>query len=383
MRVALMISASGINGAVVHCHLLIRFLLARGHRVLLVHRPGAWIAARPDLAAAERFASNFSRRPAELIGIARAIRDYCPDVIHTHMSSAHLYGGIARLFGVYPVVATAHAPHFQPHWLLNNRVIATSRPMAEYLRRRNLVAPGKITVLPNFIDVGRLHPPQATERNAVRTGLGIADDAFVVGWVGHLLGYKRPADLVAAFADLADATPRARLLMVGGGPDTMLAELRAIAAARGLGERVILAGQSADATGLMAAMDVLALSSGRETGPLAILEAMARGLPVVATNVGMIPEFVLEGRTGHVIEVGDVRALAQRLTELADDKTRGLAFGRAGREHVARNYALDAVAPRIEAVLAQASAVRNRPVLGFALNLLIGPPKPRDATPDR
>jgi glycosyltransferase involved in cell wall biosynthesis len=365
MRLALLISARGVNGVAVHCHLLVKYLLAQGHDVLLLHRPGAWIAIQAGLECVQRAETSFSRGPKELIRIGRLIEAFGAEVMHTHMSSAHTYGAAGRLFGRLPVVATAHVPHFQLHWALNHLVIATSQQVADYNTRYNGVARGKIRVIPTFIETSRLNPPTDAERRAARRQLGLAQDAFVVGSVGHLNTYKRPADLVRAFAPLAQRDPAARLVFIGNAQTEAGAATRALAAHLGFMDRLVLTGARDDASSLLAAMDVFALASGRESAPLAILEAMARGLPVVATRTGMIADMVLEGRSGYVTTVGDTAALGACLLALAGDASQRAAFGAAGREHVVANFSMQNVAPRIEQALMDAVTIRNRPLLGW------------------
>jgi len=371
MRIAMMISGVAVCGAAVHCLTLTKYLVSRGHEVLLLYRPNSWVSMQPDLDNVERFETSFARRPKELIKVARRIAAFRADIIHTHMSSAHSYGMVARLFGALPVVATAHSFHFQLHWPLNHFVIATSSEASDYHRRYNLVPANAMRVIPNFIDTTRLSPATAAERHRARQALGLPPEAFVVGSVGHLIPRKRPADLVRGFAALAGAQQNALLLMVGGQSREAGNEVREAAESLGLSDRIIFAGERSDADQALVAMDVFALSSGRETGPIAVLEAMACGLPVVSTNVGTVAEFVIEGTTGFRVDVGDTAALGQRLVQLAENEPLRKALGASGREHVIRAFSIDAIAPRIEAVLEHATAVRNRPVFGFVTRKIV------------
>src|SRR5262245_5289754 len=196
MRIALLTSATLVNGVAVHCLHLARYLIARGHNVLLLYRPQSWIADQPGLEGAERFTTTFSRWPGELLRVGHVIQRFGPDVLHTHMSSAHTYGAIGRLIGPIPVVATAHVSHFQVHWALNDIVIATSQETADYNRRVNRVAAKALRVIPSFIDFSQLQLPSTAERTSAREHLGLPNDAVEVGSVAHLSEYKRPSDLV-------------------------------------------------------------------------------------------------------------------------------------------------------------------------------------------
>jgi glycosyltransferase involved in cell wall biosynthesis len=109
---------------------------------------------------------------------------------------------------------------------------------------------------------------------------------------------------------------------------------------------------------LLAAFDIFALASEREELPVAILEAMAAGLPVVAVETGGIPEMVAEGETGFLVPPRDTVALADRLDRLAADPPLRASLGAAGRQRTFAEFGKDAVVPRIEAVLAEAAALR-------------------------
>jgi glycosyltransferase involved in cell wall biosynthesis len=367
----MMMSGPGINGVAVHCLELCKYLVARGHKVLLLHRPGAWISLQPGLEGIALLPTSFSRTPRELIRTAQLVEAFGADVAHTHMSSAHSYGAIARLFSEIPVVATAHVAFFQLHWRLNHAVIAVSQEVADFHRHYNRVAARALRVIPGFIDTARFSPATASERQAARQRLGLPKDAFVVGSVGNLSYYKQPADLVRALAKIVTRHPDARLVLIGGEYGAGDA-VRETARALGLTDNVVLTGHRSDVAELLAAFDVFALASSREAGPIAVLEAMTRRIPVVATRTGMLPDFVPHGEAGYIVEIGDTETLGDHLERLAEDPALAARLGAAAREHVERHFSLDAIAPQIEAVLAETAARRNRPPLGAIKRLLVG-----------
>ncbi len=352
--------------------LLARHLIACGHRVLLLHRPGAWIADQPETEGTERFRTTFGRSPGELVRVARRLNRFDPDVLHTHMSSAHTYGMLARLLSRRPVVATAHSATPQLHWMLNNRVIATSPATERYHRLVNRVPRRAVRMIPGFIDTSRFPIAGADERAAAREMLGLSTGAFVVGCVGDICRRKRQIDLVRALPSLLSTTPDARLLLVGLQHRESFRQLAMTAQALGVWAHIHATGVRNDVQTLLAAMDVFALASSWESSPLAVLEAMSRGLPVVTSGAGMLTHFVRDGITGHVVRVGDVGAVSGHLAALAAEPERCRAMGHAAHAFVHSTYDVTILAPRVEAVLREAASAKNRPWLGFVAGLCGG-----------
>jgi glycosyltransferase involved in cell wall biosynthesis len=363
MRIAMLVSDTGVCGAAVHCVNLTRFLLQQGHEVLLVHRPGSWSSHDCTLAA-ERLETSFSRTPKELIRVARRLSEFAPDVMHTHMSSAHSYGMLARIFAPVPIVATAHSLHLQLHWAFNHKVIATSYEAQDYHRRYNRVRAHALCVIPNFVDTREFKPPSEQERLAARKALNLPPDAYVVGNIGQLIDRKKPADLIFGFARLMREKPDSFLVLQGAHEARLAHEVRALIRQLGLTSRVILAGETADVRQTLAAMDVFALTSKQETGPVAVLEAMAMELPVVATPVGMVPEFVEHSITGYHVKIGDTDELGGRLVELARDVSLRQSLGAAARARALQRFSIEQIAPSIERVLLAATSIACRPALG-------------------
>lgn len=369
LRMALMVSGTGVNGVAVHVLLLTQYLLRRGHRVLLLHRPGAWIGDRPGLEGAEKYVTSFGRSPGELIRVTKRLNQFQPDVLHTHMSSAHTYGMLARILSRRPVVATAHSSSLQLHWWFNNLVIATSPDAERHHVQVNRVRRAAMRMIPSFIDTSRFPVITAEERARARDTLGLAQDAFVIGCVGDICERKRQIDMVRALANVLKHEPTARLVLVGGHFAEYYAELQSVAAELGVGDKIIAPGSRNDVAALLAALDVFALVSRKESSPLAVLEAMSRGLPVIATDVGMLADFVAEGVTGHIVQVGDVDAISRHLLAFAADPARRHRMGEDAQAAARANYDVGVLGPKTEAVLAEAAAIRNRPWLGFVAGL--------------
>jgi glycosyltransferase involved in cell wall biosynthesis len=162
-------------------------------------------------------------------------------------------------------------------------------------------------------------PAGTEEAEALRARLGVAGGERVVLAVGRLSAEKAHADLLSAFRLLPEAAPgvKAKLLIVGDGPER--ARLEAAAASHGLSGRVLFIGQVSDVRPYYAAADALALPSHTEGSPYVLLEAMAAGLPVVATSVGGVPEMVADGESALLVPARDPRAMAAALARVLTD----------------------------------------------------------------
>ncbi|MEU1507347.1 glycosyltransferase [Kitasatospora sp. NPDC005748] len=177
-------------------------------------------------------------------------------------------------------------------------------------------------------------PQGPAARAAARAGLGLPQDAFVVGTVGNLTPKKDQSTLLAAHAELCRGRPPARLVVIGAGP--LDERLRARAAELGVADSVLFTGSRPDVPALLPGLDVFTLSSRQEGLPVALMEAMTSGLPAVVTRVGGMPEVLDDGEQGLLVEPGDPVALAAALGRLADDPELRERLGAAARERSAR-----------------------------------------------
>jgi glycosyltransferase involved in cell wall biosynthesis len=198
----------------------------------------------------------------------------------------------------------------------------------------------RVVVIPNAIE---LPPAGLPSRRAELTWPG---DAIIVGVVAALRPEKGHRTFLRAAALAARGNARLRFLLIGDGAER--ATLQSLAADLGIAERVHFAGDQTDVPNWIAAMDIAVLPSDFESLPNAVLEAMAAGKPVVATRVGGTPDVVAEGRTGHLVDVGDAAAMAQRIEELAASPGARAALGAAGRSEVERRFLPRVVVPRLE-----------------------------------
>jgi sugar transferase (PEP-CTERM/EpsH1 system associated) len=202
----------------------------------------------------------------------------------------------------------------------------------------------RIAQIHNGVDDLRFHPSPGAR--ALVAGGPFADlSLFIVGTVGRMQAVKAQTHLAHAFVRALQMQPRQRerlrLIMVGEGP--LRAQAQAILDAGGAGQLAWLPGERADVPDVMQGLDCFVLPSQAEGISNTILEAMAAGLPVLATDVGGNAELVLHGETGELVPPGDVQAMAEGLLRMANDPARATAMGRAGRARVERHFSLPAM----------------------------------------
>jgi glycosyltransferase involved in cell wall biosynthesis len=291
--------------------------------------------------------------PGMIRQVRRALTGLRPDVVHTHQVGALLYvGPAARMAGVPVVVHTEHGNHlaraagavargrgrllFGLATRFADRVFCVSEEIAQTLAGNGVASGKRLCFIPNGIDAGRF--ASRASRDPVRGSLGIPGTARVIGSVGRLNEVKRQDLLIAAFARIAARRPDVHLLLVGDGP--MRGELQALADRWDLGNRIHFAGHQDHPELFLPAMDVFALTSRTEGMPLAVLEAWAAGLPVVASRVGRLPKVVEDGRTGLLFPSGDEARLERRLERLLGDDVLSARLGAAGREEVQARHSL-------------------------------------------
>ncbi len=311
-----------------------------GHKIsILAARPGPLEAACREAG----LPVTILRRGNALTRAAQALKHFTAgryDVVNAHNEWAHRVSLSARLARVRPLVMTVHgesttaAPSWQFRAPVLDGVIACSTRIGERLRTEQpALDAGRIVVVDNGV---ALPPPRSGDALAALRLPGHA----IVACVARLDPVKDLGTLLTAIASL----PRAQLILVGDGPDR--AALEARARELGIASRTNFLGFRADVNELLGAADVFALSSLTEGMSIAALEAMAAGLPVVATRVGGTPDVVEDGVTGILVPARDPGALAAALGPLLDDPARREALGGAGRERVRARFSLEATARR-------------------------------------
>lgn len=293
--------------------------------------------------------------PRTHLDLWRLLRRLRPAILHTYNLGTIEYAATALLAGV---PARVHAEHGRDagdpqglnrkHNLLRrlvapciDRIVPVSRDLHAWLQGTVGIAGRKLHPIGNGVDTERFRPALPGESGA--EAWEDDKDAFVIGSVGRLQDVKDQATLVTAFALLCRMLPqeRLRLVLVGDGP--LRAALSAQVQASGLEDRIWLAGARADVAPVMRGFSLFALSSIAEGTPVTLLEAMASGLPVVATAVGGIPDLVPDGACGALVPPSNPEAMARALAGYVRDRARARDHGLAARARVEQHYSMHAM----------------------------------------
>ena len=259
------------------------------------------------------------------------------------------WGRLAAYLAGVPVIASALHSTGWPDGVgklnraltpITDAFIAVADSHGEFLCEHERFPPSKVHVIRNGVDCRRFQPSPES-RLDVRRELGLAADAPLIGIVAALRREKNHAMLVQAAAKLRQDFPELHWIVVGDGPERE--SIEQLAAERSIDDRIHLLGTRHDTPRLLAALDVLTLCSLNEASPVSILEALACGVPVVASDVGSVGETIVPEQTGFLFPSQDLLAMTEAISTLLSDGDRRTSFGKQGRERVIRTGSLDSM----------------------------------------
>jgi glycosyltransferase involved in cell wall biosynthesis len=244
----------------------------------------------------------------------RVLQTIKPDLLMTYNWGATDAIWLGRIAGIRHVIHSEHGFNVDEgkatYWTrdvgrfllyrLASKVIVVSRELQTLLQRRYFLGGAHILRIPNGIDASH-YSPDSMERKRTRRKLGFEDSDVVVGFSGRLDLIKNLGLLVDVFASCGREHPNLRLLIVGDGPEKIY--LETLCQKRCIGARVVFTGQQENVLSYLRAMDVFLLTSLREQMPMTVLEAMAVGIPVVATKVGEIPHVIDHEANGFIVDL--------------------------------------------------------------------------------
>lgn len=278
------------------------------------------------------------------------------NLVHSQLYHANFYGRLAAKKAGIPAVISIHNTYVKHklhrqiiNWYLGRHtsaIIVGSEDIKRDVVRYDHVSSSQIEVFPNSVDVSR--SVSTLSRIEARTRLGLAENDLVLGTIGRLEEQKGHRYLIEAMDLLRQRGIAAHLLLVGDGRERPAHEN--LIASLGLERQVMMLGTRDDLGDLFRAMDVFVMPSLWEGLSLAMLSAMAAGLPVVATSVGGVSQVFCNDEYGYSVPAGDAPALAGKIAECLANLPAAMAKGEKGAQHILNNYSDEAMVRRVESV---------------------------------
>ncbi len=276
------------------------------------------------------------------------------DLLHAHLPKAHLLAGLVGSLTGKPVLATVHGRQLTTLDLEVHRAAGSHLSVVckqSYFHALGLgVNAGYLSCETNGVDTDVFQPRPAGAAG-LRASFGLMPDTPLVGYVGRLSHEKGPEVFIRAAMLLRSRLPQAHAVLVGEGP--MEGELRELVQRFGLEEHVHFAGMRQDMPAVYNELDLLVSSSHSEAMPLAMMEAMASGLAVVATRVGGVPDIVEHGQSGWLVAPGDFEDIAGRSAWLIEDGTTRRRMGERARQRAVERLELDDSVARVAQLLSR------------------------------
>ena len=310
------------------------------------------------------------KRLSYLRGIVSLLRTERVDILHAHLLGPASYAAVAAMACRVPLVITFHGhlditppsafetARFALIRGAHPTVVLVSEPLRTALLDTGRIPGSCTTVIPNGIDTTVFRPAADT---GFRAELGLPADAIVVGAIGNLRPAKDYPTFLRAAAILARQSPRYRFVIVGQGGDPLLGQLLRLRSELALDDRVVFAGFRSDVPRALNAFDTLVLSSSSEGFSLATIQAMACGVPVIATRCGGPEQILSHELDGILVATGDAAAIAAAVQRLSSEPALRERLAANARRTVESTYSLDSMLGRYEALYS---------------NLLRGPAEP-------
>jgi glycosyltransferase involved in cell wall biosynthesis len=358
LRLLLVVDSLEVGGAERHVADLAAALHRKGHEVEVACSVAGGLAQRlqeagvPFRPLTERLVKR-RVSPAYARGVGRLLKEKSFDLVHAHIYASAVAAAIATRKTGPRLVITEHTEASWQTWRTrrvsrwahgrSSHTIAVSTPIRRRLIEKDRVPPDRVSLIPNAVIPAPDDPPNLS---------GTLPDGWLeeplVGVVARLQPEKGVATFLKAAALVSKASPGARFLVVGDGP--LREELRDLVGRLGVEDRVRFLGYRTEARALIRLLDVLVVPSLTEGSPLIVLEAMAAGVPVVASAVGGVPDQARHGEEGLLVPPGDPEALAGAMDELLRDPRRARRLGAAGRRRTENGFSHETLVRRIEGV---------------------------------
>jgi glycosyltransferase involved in cell wall biosynthesis len=283
-----------------------------------------------------------------------------PDILHCHLTPSNIIAKpLGALLCVPVIINHDHTNDLHRHeskMLLAldrfanrfaSHIIAVAAACRDFLIRYESISPDRITLVPNAIDLRRFSPGTIL-RSEARSRFGLPDDALVVAGVGRLNAQKNFSLFLDIAAVLVPRHPSVRFLLAGDGPERVMLHDKAVAL--GIADRIVFTGYLADSRQAYVAADVLLMPSRFEGLPMTLLEAMAMGLPVVASNLDGIAEVIADGKEGFLVSPASTEDFAARISQLLTDRTLFENIATNARAKIQASYSVERMTSAVESI---------------------------------
>jgi glycosyltransferase involved in cell wall biosynthesis len=329
-----------------------REMVRRGHRVLVACPPDAALGpkARDAGIPVAEIPIRAAFDPVAVASLSRLFRREGATVVNTHSGKDTWVASMAaKIAGVPLLVRTRHISlpvrrsFYNAIWRWPDGFITTGEQIREHLIGVG-IPPDRVVSIPTGVDVDRFSPSVSCE--AVRREFGLMSGQRVISVIGVLRSWKRIDLFVDIAAILAREEPSMRFLVVGEGPQEK--NIRRKIDELGVGGRVLLLGHRNDVPDILAASDVMVMTSMKEGLPQVVLQALAMQRPVVASPVGAIPEVVAHEETGLLCPAGEVEGFVAAIRRLLQDPALGRRLGAAGRRRILERHSAIAMGGKTE-----------------------------------
>jgi glycosyltransferase involved in cell wall biosynthesis len=296
-----------------------------------------------------------SRNPLSIYKLYRLLKSHKFDIIHTHAYSAGTIGRMSAFLAGVPVIISHNQNiynyynkyyHFVERLLsyITDGIICVSDVVKKFANETQGIDTKKLVTIYNGIE--NVRSVSGKETSGLRKELGIPVNYSVIGTIAQFSEKKGLGYLIRSASILLKLRKDVNFLLVGDG--TIMGELKQLCHNLKIGENVIFAGERGDIPEMLSLIDIFVLPSIREGLPLAILEAMACGKPVIATNVGGVPEVIKNGINGILVQPKDPDALHNAMKELLNDAAKRKKMGREGMDICAKSFSSKVMVDRIE-----------------------------------
>jgi len=316
--------------------------------------------AEDEISAVHTLEAGHKADPSTIGKMKDIIRQVDPDIVHTHMPYADLFGGVAaKLAGQAPVISTRHHDYLSSwsDWLrfvsyyavagnFLDALIAVSGQVASQAKSYEGWSESGVHVVHHGCRDERLS--RDALRQEVCSSLGIPASCTIILSVGRLLKWKGHEHAVKALRHLRDEKKSIHWLIAGEGPQRNF--LRSLASELGVASSLHLLGHRDDVPRLMSAADVLVHPSTSEAFGLVLIEAMMQETPVIASRAGALPEIIDHGKTGYLVEPANSEAISQAIHRFLENPEKQKELGKAARRSYLKNYTLEDMTEKVKGV---------------------------------